>query len=274
MLAELARDPSPAAIPAWFASIAESLLTRSRLWIGSVPHEIREIEFYYHADAHPDPFSHRHSMQRSSGEWYLHRAGSSFRGGTFKGLDFTFGASASYGGVLLRSIETESGEFINGSGLCVEHILKLVGCTSVATLDDRIGRRPITDRDNPVRIESSEAVHVPATEIWSSARVGLTLKRLQAEPRMPEFIMRPYRFLTSPRAIKKGRLQLILAMLDRGLSIEEIRLRTASPRHAIETAQRAVQEGKRVADLAAFEGVHLGPTEYCRLYGFLQARNA
>jgi len=273
MLDELRRDPPPGASAAWFESLAETFLNGSRLWIGSVPHRIREVEFYFHAQGHPDPFVHCHPLQRSSGEWYLHRSGSGYRAGTFKGIDLTFGSSGSYGGMLLRSLETEAGKIVNGSGLCVEHMLALTGRESVAHLDACIGARSAFEQGCLVRLEpKSDPSRDRCDKVWSSARVGLTLKRLVAEPRMPEFIMRRYRFLTSPAAIKKGRLQLILAMLDEGLRAEEIHALIASPRHAIAAASQALSEGRRLAGLESFEGKPLRAADYCRLYGALQVK--
>ena len=73
---------------------------------GKHEYRILEIEFYQFIEKlHPDTFTHCDDMQRECGKWYFHRSGKSFRGGTYKGLDISFGrGKQGYGGVLLRSI--------------------------------------------------------------------------------------------------------------------------------------------------------------------------
>lgn len=60
---------------------------------------MQDLEFYLVAPAHHDPYAHAHPSQRATGNWYLHRAGrgpgAGYREGTYKGLDLTFGRSAS-----------------------------------------------------------------------------------------------------------------------------------------------------------------------------------
>ncbi len=38
-----------------------------------------------------DPFSHCDAMQQTCAQWYFHKTGGKYRGGTYKGLDVTFG---------------------------------------------------------------------------------------------------------------------------------------------------------------------------------------
>src|SRR5262245_43010040 len=122
----------------WFTRIANRLLNGSRLIVGSVAHRIVEIEFYYHGDQHLDPFAHRDSLQLQLGRWYFHRTRGTYRSGTFKGLDLTFGDGKAFGGVLIRSLETPDGTLIDGPSLCVDHLLDRAGCESVAALDSAI----------------------------------------------------------------------------------------------------------------------------------------
>ncbi|KAJ3085695.1 hypothetical protein HK102_013922 [Quaeritorhiza haematococci] len=100
---------------------------------GHVHHYYRlsEIEFYFYDKCHhPDPFTHKQPQQLTRAQWYFHKQGNSYRGGTWKGLDITFGRSAPssqlqgtqaktqidngkdkssqqnvYGGILLRGME-------------------------------------------------------------------------------------------------------------------------------------------------------------------------
>lgn len=51
---------------------------------------------------------------------------------------------------------------------------------------------------------------------------------------MHSFILRPYRYLTEPRKITKGKLHLVLALHSEGMNIEEIGKITGSLRRSIE----------------------------------------
>jgi hypothetical protein len=89
------------AVEGWFTRIATRLLCESRLVAGGEPHRLVEVEFYYHAEGHPDPFTHRDPLQRECGRWYFHRTRRAYRGGSFKGLDLTLGDGSACGGVLI-----------------------------------------------------------------------------------------------------------------------------------------------------------------------------
>jgi len=38
-----------------------------------------------------DPFTHKDPLQQTCGQWYFHKIGAQYKGGTYKGLDLTFG---------------------------------------------------------------------------------------------------------------------------------------------------------------------------------------
>ena len=100
----LMRRPSnlPACAEEWFTQIAERLMNGSVLMVGNEPHRFVEVEFYYKGEGHPDPFTHGDALQLETGRWYFHRTAGVYRGGSFKGLDLTFGSGGAYGGVLIR----------------------------------------------------------------------------------------------------------------------------------------------------------------------------
>src|SRR4051812_18481064 len=81
----------------WFDALAARLLTGTRFLVGREPHRFTEVEVYYHGPGHLDPFTHRDAIQRGSGTWYFHRTAGVLRGGSFKGLDLTFGGEAAFG---------------------------------------------------------------------------------------------------------------------------------------------------------------------------------
>src|SRR5579859_507484 len=112
---------------AWFTQITNRLLNGAHILVNNEPHRLVEIEVYYHGEAHPDPFTHRDPLQKENGRWYFHRTRGTYRGGSFKGIDLTFGDGKAFGGVLIRSIETASGTLIDGPSLCVDHLLAKTG---------------------------------------------------------------------------------------------------------------------------------------------------
>src|SRR5215813_2446354 len=134
----------------WFARIANRLLNGTRIVVGNGAHRIVEIEFYYHGDQHLDPFTHRESLQLQLGRWYFHRTRGTYRSGTLKGLDLTFGDGQAFAGVLIRSLETPDGKLIDGPSLCVDHLLARAGCESVAALDSAIKGRLAWDSTSPL----------------------------------------------------------------------------------------------------------------------------
>lgn len=233
---ELLRKPnhisSEDVIQDWFNNIAQHLLNNSNLFINNQPHRIVEIEFYYFTDAHQDFFSHCDILQLESGRWYFHKIGGNYKGGTFKGLDLTFGACDTYGGILIRSIEAPDGNLICGPSLCVDYLLSLTNSQNVATLDSLIAKRIAWDNSNILRLETSLLPR--GDKIFKTARIGLSLKKATASNQMHSFILRPYRYLTEPRRINKGKVHLILALKSKGMNTEEICKITGSRRKSVE----------------------------------------
>src|SRR5207249_3108616 len=105
-----------------------------------------------------------------------------------------------------RSIQSTEGVLIDGPSLSVDHLLARSAAADVATLDARIGGQVAWDPANPL-VLSVTAVN-DQHPLYRSARVGLSLKRLKASPEPPRFIMRPYRYLTEPRRVSKGKIYL------------------------------------------------------------------
>lgn len=253
---------------AWFMKIATALLTGSRLVAGGEPHRLTEVEFYYHGADHPDVFAHRDPVQVHRGRWYFHRTGGVYRGGSFKGLDVTFGDGVSHAGVLIRGLETHDGTLIDGPSLLVDHLLKKTGYQDVPTLDAAIGDRVAWADSGPLMLRPSPPEDRP---VLRTARVGLTLKRSRSHSEGPRFVMRPYRFLTEPRRIAKGKVQTVLALHARGWDAAAIQQATGCP---VKTVRRYVadfEEGMRLADFGPFFGAELGPKELCRLHGVWDA---
>lgn len=261
-------ERAAAVVDAWAARLARRLLSESVLVAGPVRARVREVELYLSAPYHPDPFAHASRWQASRGRWYFHRMGDSYRGGTFKGLDLTCGSSdptaRSFGGVLIRSLEGPEG-LVDGSCNCVDALLRWTGHATVAALDAAIGAAAAVDPASPLRLEPADA---PVSEaLYGTARVGLTLKRAGDHPTMPAYIGRRLRFLSRPRAIKKGRPYLIAALHSAGHDADAIRALTGSPRRSIERAVAAFDAGAAARDLSRFVGAAPKAAELCHLLG-------
>jgi len=204
------------AVLSGFEAIAKTLLNSCILIIKGKDHLLREIEFYLNCQTHPDVFAHSTEDQLTSGQWAFHKTGSSYRGGSFKGLDITFGIGG-YGGILIRAIEPPGGDYIDGPSKVVDKILELTQTSSIVDLvgsdqfslnvfkSSLLQLKSVTDGSN-------------LTSIVSSARIGLTLRN---EAQVP-FVIKPYRFMSKPDMVRKGRQHLVLELHFRGKSAIEV----------------------------------------------------
>ena len=218
-----APDTAEAAHAGAFARAAELLLGGATLWIAGAAHRIAEVEVYWTSEVHPDPFTHGDPMQQEFGRWYFHRQGNSYKGGTYKGLDVAVGGPGVHAGILIRAlVEVQSGALVEGSCSVVDHILARTGAASVAALAGSFDRAidPPAVGASPLALTPATATASPPA-IHASARVGLTLKK-GADPLRRRYLARPYRFLSEPARIGKGRTYLIAALHQEGRSPAEI----------------------------------------------------
>lgn len=220
--------PADGDIELWFTRIAKCLLCQSRLVVANQVHRIVEIECYYHSAEHPDPFPHQHPSQRLPHRWHFHRVGTGYRGGSFKGLDLSFGDGVNAAGILLRSAECPDGTLIDGPSLLVDHLLKRTGFRTVAELDRTLSSMNAWDEQSPLHLIENPAAEIA---IHRSARVGLNPRTGSREELL--YLRKEYRFLTEPRRIRKGRRELVQALHHRGYSKEWIARCTGSPLAAI-----------------------------------------
>lgn len=261
--------PSESEIHQWFDRIAHRLLCGTDVMIGGRPHRYIEIEmYYYHSEDHPDIFAHRDPIQLHCGRWYFHRTQGTYRSGSFKGLDLSFGDGTAYGGVLIRGIETPDGEIIDGPSLHVDYLLKQTGQPGVASLDAVIDEKQAWDTSNPIHLVSN-GIH--ERELYKTARVGLSLKRSRKSPLPPKYVLMPYRYITEPKKTAKGKLHLILGLHAEGKDVEEIKAITGS---TAKTIQRYIEDyaiGQETEDFTDYFGKDLKPKDLCQLHGTWQA---
>ena len=78
-----------------FHDIASYLFNDYTINVNGKLYRLLDIEFYYFSEGKfKDPYIHLNELQKESGKWYFHESG----------VDITFGADGSYGGILLRGI--------------------------------------------------------------------------------------------------------------------------------------------------------------------------
>jgi hypothetical protein len=261
---ELLRIPDAGIDPS-FAAVAERLLNGTELRVAGQSYRLLEIEFYLFHAAHTDPFSHRDPLQLHCGHWYLHRTHGGLRSGSFKGLDLTYGNGTASGGVLVRSLARADGTVIDGPSLCVDHLLAALRFRTVADLDRALAGRLAWDADNPLSLQ--QVGPASPRELLRTARVGLTLRAGNHFDDKTRFLMRPYRFLSEPRRVAKGKRHMVLALHAQGADVETIRAVTGSRLTSIRRCIDDFEAGRKEEDFTPYAGLELGPREWCRLYG-------
>ncbi|WP_157369029.1 DNA-3-methyladenine glycosylase [Zavarzinella formosa] len=192
---------------------ARELITETALWAGGRPHRINEVEVYHNSEEHPDPFCHRNELQSTWHRWCFHRQGTNYRGGSFKGLDLTFGQPGSFCGVLIRTLELWDGSPIEGPSLVVDFLLRMTRFPHVRDLDAAIGKRTGWDDTSPIHLKKIKPREQP---IFTSARVGLSSKHTD------EYRHRPYRLFVLPNRMRKGRPLIVQQMILEGRTDDEI----------------------------------------------------
>jgi len=249
----------------WIASIAERLLNRVDLVVNSSPYRFAELEAYYHGPGHLDLFAHCDPLQLEHGRWYFHRSQGAYRGGSFKGLDLTFGDGTAHFGILIRTIIAADGMVLDGPCVTVDHLLEQTRTGNVATLDLAIAGRKLWDTTSPLFLRESDKLRT--APVYRCSRVGLSLKKATGKPDAPRFVGSPYRFLTEPRAITKGKPHLVLSLHHRGQPPDEIAKLTGCPKKTVERYMKDFESGKTAAAFDGYIGNTLSTAELCNLLG-------
>ena len=246
--------------------LARFLLERAALRCGGARFRIEEVELYLHAEGHPDPFVHCHPRQRTSGRWYFHRRGAGYRGGSFKGLDLTFGPPDTFGGALIRTLRRDDGRRFCGPSLSVDALLAAAGVAHPRELDDG---RAVEDLAGSLVLGASRSRRA---EVWRTARVGLSLRRWDGrEPLRPAYVMRTYRFV-SDAALPKGRVQTVLGLARAGLDLAAIVAATGCRPRTVERWLAAFERGRREGELTRGERGGWSSEELAWIHGAWLAR--
>lgn len=164
-----------------------------------------ELELYLTDSSHPDPFTHCDDHQMTDQCWYFHRKGSSYKEGTFKGLDITLGISGvRHCGILIRSIReyTSDGKtwcatdnFIEGP---CNSVNELICGSSVKDFLRNVTHVPMSIYNNVMDIVVI-AADLSKEDIYAGRRYSLSDKTVDPA----NFRNAPYRFVIMTKKIKK-----------------------------------------------------------------------
>jgi hypothetical protein len=195
------------------------LLAEGALFAGDRRFEPVEAELYLHGPGHLDPTVHQHPEQGEPGRFYLHRVGRGFKGGSYKGLDLSWGGDGAFGGALIRGLREEDGGIVSGPSLCVDALLAACGMPDCASLHRCVVGRPVYAA-GPLRlgVRPTPEPRVPLL----TARVGLPMGDGGPARRWAAAAL--YRMTTYPE-LPKGRAESLAAMVAAGVSDEEIMAR-------------------------------------------------
>jgi hypothetical protein len=256
-------DAPEAAWPEAFRALAELLLNRVTVHVGGAPHRYTEVEFYADGPEHGDPFTHGDPMQRELGRWYFHRTGGTYRGGTYKGHDLTIGRADTAGGVLIRGLQRlDDSRRVDGPSTCVDHLLALTGHGGVASLAGSFDRAVDPPAAGASPLFATVDASTRGLAVYATPRVGLSLKRGVTPGRL-RFLARPYRFLTEPARVRKGRAHLVVSLHCAGhgaaviAALTGVRLGQVARCAAMYEAGRAMDPSALARDLSAEETCQL-----------------
>ncbi|KAF9900767.1 hypothetical protein EC991_006909 [Linnemannia zychae] len=186
-----------------FDKIATYLMNSVALVINDKHHyRLVEIEFYLNGGKHPDVFTHGDKDQKTCGEWYFHKMNGSYKGGSYKGLDITFGKhDTCFGGILIRGIQLSNdptATIIEGPCLVVDQVLKHTNSPMIVNLVNNISfSKSIFSETSILRI-------VPTKQ-----------KIIRALVKCP-------RYLNIPEQHSKGKPYIILALHRQGKTLQQI----------------------------------------------------
>jgi len=224
------KELAPSGFEPHFDEIANALLNRSIFFIGGLPHRVLELEFYCNGHQHIDLFAHGHERQKKRAEWYFHMTGKGYKGGSYKGLDVTFGDDEFYGGILLRTIQPLYGDFapIEGPSLLVDHVLRTTNSSGIEELvsgfDLTAELKSPEKTDHPLFFVhfdlDKEIPAIKSGTVYKGARVGLSMKTFQDGKET--YVGKFYRYMIDPEKIKKGRHYFVVSLHQQGYTPQQI----------------------------------------------------
>lgn len=249
-----------------FSRLANYMLNGIDLIINNRHCIIREIEFYLHTDDHQDIYTHRNIDQSTPKKWYFHKTGNTYKGGTYKGLDITFGFTnkTAYGGILIRGISdiTDPNKIIDIIGPCktVDYILEHTNSPNICDLVKKLANSDVDDNNKLLYLRLSNGnIH---QTIYNGVRVGLSFKYL-------EWCCKYYRFMTWRLSqIEKNRPNIVVILLNRGIPIKEIQKESKYSIKKIEKYKEIYETGK-LLDLEQIKNLPVTANNIISVCGYL-----
>jgi len=239
-----------------FTILADYLLNKTCVFVNNKRVRICEIEIYLKSDKHNDPFVHCSDDQQTPLNWYFHKQNGTYKSGTYKGLDITFGyKDESYGGILIRSIKPDNEDLIEGPCKCVDWILKECNCETISDLTN----------NNVLSCLNTDSLYLKkhnyeSESIFTGPRVGLTLKKKSGA--RTKYLMKDYRFLIYPKNIKKYKNTLIASLIENYTEDEIVTKLSCSKNSVSKVSKLYIDSNKNANDyfgksLKADDLVHL-----------------
>jgi len=262
-------DPSTATdFEKAFQSIADTLMNSTILMIGGKEHRMAEIEFYLKDEAHFDSFTHADEQQLVSGQWYFHKMGKGFKGGSYKGLDVTF-SKRGYSGILIRALlEISTQKYIDGPSLVVDHILSLTKAEDILALTKKENFSwSATETTSDLYLKEDSEGKLDHKTLFSSGRVGLVLRT----DNHSLYCLKPYRFLTYPLLCKKAKQHLALELYDSGKTKLEIVRLTGCTDKSVSGYIEAFEQSKKAPKKASeYYATKLNAEDFSKFYYVLR----
>ena len=197
-----------------FYQFSDYILNNTKLTINNKDYNIIEIEYYLRCPDHKDDYTHMTKDQLQNMKWYFHKYhNGTYKSGTYKGLDMTFGNKKDqYGGILIRSIYSKDSGLICGPCNCVNYILNQFDFTESRELVNIMKNLEINNNSNPIYLKE---VTYNEQDLFCGPRVGLSLK-------YPEYLVKDYRYTTMVKEMKKYKDTLISNLHVQGYEDQDI----------------------------------------------------
>lgn len=242
-----------------FKLFATYLLKQFKMKIGENVCSLEEVEIYYNSKDHKDDYTHKNKDQLTNAMWYFHQyPNGTYKSGTYKGLDITFGNGKDiYGGVLIRSIEnTTTNEFITGPCNVVTYILKKLECEEITDLVKKMKTLEVLNEKNPFYLTIQPTQE--NTQIFTGPRVGLSLK-------YPTYLIKEYRYLKQPSKIPKCRTTIISSLHLGGMKKDDIVKLTNLTSSSV---NKAIKEFDDAKDMDENDVKKLKPDKINKIFGY------
>lgn len=250
-----------------FYQLTNTLLNKTLLVINNKEYRLREIELYLFTDDHPDTYTHKDIDQNIPCRWYFHKKGNTYKGGTYKGLDITFGfqdpnkCKITYAGILIRGISNNN-NLVTGPSKVVDHILRETKFEKITDLVKNLESLYDVSKKSLLYLRYNDMLE--QLVIYSGPRVGLSFK-------YPVYAVKNYRYLTYRiKEIEKYKPSIIFNLANSGKMIEEVARESESKVHQIKKYMDFYQLGKKLNDI---KDLKPSATNIIILCGFMNKNN-